>query len=338
MNQSPRRRALRSVSRFSLFSVRRIPNSRFPISLLPFHSRVTKPPHRIPVSRRQEAGDAHEPVLHCPGVGLFVVTPGNTSGFEQFFIKDHPRDRWCDAHRGPDPGYHALGRGRQRFRLSDRDADGGKEIHRGHRGTQDVDRCGQTLENVAGVSEVLHGPVIIRSSFKSESVQAYGINIDDQISVSDLASQIVQGNLDDFRGKPTGTLLGKEMADRLQLAVGDSFILEAAGESRRYRVSALYETGVSDIDRVRIYLGMGEARSLLKKPPAPRTSRSTCSTRIRRRKTPRIYRPCSNTGPPAGRNASRRGLRSSAPCASPRRSPSRFSPSSPASRCSTRLR
>ena len=55
--------------------------------------------------------------------------------------------------------------------------------------------------------------------------------------VSDLASQIVQGSLDDFRGKPTGTLLGKEMADRLQLAVGDSFILEAVGESRRYRVS-----------------------------------------------------------------------------------------------------
>jgi lipoprotein-releasing system permease protein len=38
------------------------------------------------------------------------------------------------------------------------------------------------------------------------------------------------------------------------------------GESRRYRVSALYETGVSDIDRVRIYLNMGEARSLLKRP------------------------------------------------------------------------
>ena len=38
------------------------------------------------------------------------------------------------------------------------------------------------FENVAGVSEVLHGPVNIRSSFKSESVQAYGINIDDQVT------------------------------------------------------------------------------------------------------------------------------------------------------------
>jgi len=69
-------------------------------------------------------------------------------------------------------------------------------------------------------------------------------------------SQIVQGSLNDFRGKPTGTLLGKEMADRLQLSVGDPFILEVLGESRRYRVSALYETGVSDIDRMRVYLSM----------------------------------------------------------------------------------
>jgi lipoprotein-releasing system permease protein len=122
------------------------------------------------------------------------------------------------------------------------------------------------FENVAGVSEVLHGPVIIRSSFKSESVRAYGINVDDHLRVSDLGSQIIRGRISDFRDKPSGALLGKEMADRLQLAIGESFILESQGESRRYRVSAIYETGVADIDRVRIYLNMSEARSLLKKP------------------------------------------------------------------------
>jgi lipoprotein-releasing system permease protein len=108
--------------------------------------------------------------------------------------------------------------------------------------------------------------VIIRSAFKSESVRAYGINVDDHLRVSDLGRQIIQGRISDFRDKPSGALLGKEMADRLQLSLGDSFILEAQGESRRYRVSAIYETGVADIDRVRIYLNMSEARSLLKKP------------------------------------------------------------------------
>jgi lipoprotein-releasing system permease protein len=122
------------------------------------------------------------------------------------------------------------------------------------------------FDNVAGVSEVLHGSVVIRSSFKNDAVQVFGINLDDQLRVSDLEHQIVQGSLDDFRSSPSGALLGREMADRLQIDVGGSFVLDAMGESRRYRVSALYETGVSDIDRVRVYLNMGEARSLLKHP------------------------------------------------------------------------
>jgi lipoprotein-releasing system permease protein len=42
--------------------------------------------------------------------------------------------------------------------------------------------------------------------------------------------------------------------------------LETLSQQRRYRVSAIYETGVSDIDRVRVYLHISEARSLLKKP------------------------------------------------------------------------
>jgi lipoprotein-releasing system permease protein len=200
------------------------------------------------------------------GVGLFVVTQATTSGFEQFFIKTvlgtngaiRIEDQMQDTMRTVDAG---SGSG---FKIAMRTE--GKKYIEGIEEPKMLVEAVKRFENVAGVSEVLHGPVTIRSSFKKESVQVYGINIDDQVRVSDLGSQIVQGSLDDFRGKPTGTLLGKEMADRLQLAVGDPFILELPGDTRRYRVSALYETGVSDIDRMRVYLSMSEARSLLKKP------------------------------------------------------------------------
>ncbi|MGA2446135.1 MAG: FtsX-like permease family protein [Opitutaceae bacterium] len=203
------------------------------------------------------------------GVGLFVVTQATTSGFEQFFIKTilgtngaiRIEDKIQDTMRSMEAGGRGSG---STFNISMRGE--GKKYIEGIEEPKLLVRALRRFENVVGVSEVLHGPVIIRSSFKSESVRAYGINLDDHLRVSDLESQIVQGNLNDFRGKPTSALVGREMADRLQLAVGDSFILEALGESRRYRVSAIYETGVSDIDRVRVYLNMGEARSLLKKP------------------------------------------------------------------------
>ena len=203
------------------------------------------------------------------GVGLFVVTQATTSGFEQFFIKTilgtngaiRIEDRIQDTMRSMEAGGRGSG---SNFHISMRGE--GKKYIEGIEEPKLLLSALRRFENVAGVSEVLHGPVIIRSSFKSESVRAYGINLDDQLRVSDLGSQIVQGSIGDFRSKPTSAMVGREMADRLQLAVGDSFILEALGESRRYRVSAIYETGVSDIDRVRVYLNMGEARSLLKRP------------------------------------------------------------------------
>ena len=50
---------------------------------------------------------------------------------------------------------------------------------------------------------------------------------------------------------------------REHLSVGDTFQLLTNDQTRVFRVSAIYETGVEDIDKVRVFLKMGLARSLL---------------------------------------------------------------------------
>jgi lipoprotein-releasing system permease protein len=123
-----------------------------------------------------------------------------------------------------------------------------------------------TFPNVEAVSEILHGSnVTIRSSFKDDTVQVYGINLEDHLRVSDLGNQIVDGSLYAFRTASDGALVGRMMAEREHLAVGDTFQLEAGGQTRFFRVSAIYETGVEDFDKVRIFLQMEQARSLLQK-------------------------------------------------------------------------
>jgi lipoprotein-releasing system permease protein len=52
----------------------------------------------------------------------------------------------------------------------------------------------------------------------------------------------------------------------LGLEIGQTFVIKAHDESRRYRVAGIYETGIRDIDKVRIFLSDKEARSLLRKP------------------------------------------------------------------------
>ncbi len=201
------------------------------------------------------------------GVGLFVVTQATTSGFEKFFIRTilgtngaiRIEDRRQDTLRRMEAAGGASG---SKFEVSTKE--GWKYVEGIEEPRLLIDALSR-FPNVSGVSEVLHGPVVVRSSFKSESGRVYGIRFEDHARVSDIEQQIIHGSPAEFRATPQGVMIGSVMAERLQLAPGDSVVIESGDQRRRYRVSAIYETGVSDIDRVRVYINMGEARSLLKK-------------------------------------------------------------------------
>jgi lipoprotein-releasing system permease protein len=200
------------------------------------------------------------------GVGLFIVTQAATSGFQEFFIKTILgtngailiQDKVQQTLRSLEAGSYNSG-------YEVRQKEGQKYI-------EGIDYPGlladgvKSFRNVSGVSAVLRNTVTIHSSFRDQSGQAYGINLEDHLKVSDLAAQIVEGSLNDFRVEQGGALVGRVIADKLQLDVGDTFEMEYQNDIHHFRVSAIYQTGVNDIDSVRVYLKMEEARALFKKP------------------------------------------------------------------------
>jgi lipoprotein-releasing system permease protein len=200
------------------------------------------------------------------GVGLFIVTQAATSGFQEFFIKTILgtngailiEDKVQQTLRSLESGSYNSG-------YEVRQKEGQKYIE----GIEYPDLLSdgvKTFHNVSGVSAVLRNTVTIRSSFRDQSGQAYGINLDDHLKVSDLQSQIVEGSLNDFRVQQGGALVGRVIADKLQLETGETFEIEYHNEIHHFRVSAIYQTGVNDIDSVRIYVKMDDARALFKKP------------------------------------------------------------------------
>jgi lipoprotein-releasing system permease protein len=199
------------------------------------------------------------------GVGFFVVTQAQTSGFEAFFIRTilgtngaiRIEDRFQDTLRSLPAADHAG------WQVSNRES---RRYVEGVEDPRAIREAVSRLPNVRAISEVVRGSVMVRSDLRSDSAQAYGIRIEDHALASDLERQIVLGDLAEYRSNPTGVLIGRALARRLQVAVGDTLIIEAHDESRRYRISAIYETGVTDIDRVRVFMHMGEARSLLRRP------------------------------------------------------------------------
>jgi lipoprotein-releasing system permease protein len=200
------------------------------------------------------------------GVGLFVVTQATTSGFQGYFIKTILGTDGAlriEDKRQATLQTIAAGGYNSGFEIENQ----GFKYISGIDYPEQLKKTLETFTNVTGISEVLRGSnIIIRSSFKDDNVQVYGINIRDHLQVSDLGSQIVGGSLIEFEEDSAGALLGREMADRLHLGVRDTFELVSGDQTRRMKVSGIYETGVEDIDRVRVYVKMGDARSLLKKP------------------------------------------------------------------------
>jgi len=200
------------------------------------------------------------------GVGLFIVTQATTKGFEEFFIRTILgtrgaiviEDQIQDTMRSMSAGGRGSG-----FELQQKE---GRKYIQGIREPKLLIEALAQFPSVLAVSEVVTGNLTVKSSFQDATVKVYGINLEDHMRVSELGNQIVRGDLGEFRASPSSAILGLEMAQRLQLDLGDSFLLETAGHSRRYRVAALYETGVSDIDRVTLYLNLSEARSLLSRP------------------------------------------------------------------------
>lgn len=191
------------------------------------------------------------------GVGFFIVTQAQTSGFEEFFIKTVLGTNGAIRIEDKIQLTKAV--------LEDIETTDALKYVEGIPEPEALRKAVLQFSNVAGVSEVLSEAVVVRSSVRSDTARVYGIDLDNHLRVSDLGQQIVLGAMQDFRINPTGILMGRLLATRLGVHVGDPMMIEIKGQLRRYRISAIFETGVSEFDRQRIYMHIQESRSLLQK-------------------------------------------------------------------------
>ena len=204
------------------------------------------------------------------GVGFFIFSQAQTSGFEQFFIK---------TVLGTNGAIRVQDRIRATFSTMEMDEETGgggmgwvienKENLKYIEGIEhpfEVIEAIKQFDSVTGVSEVLAGTMVVSNNFRSRSGMLYGVDFDRHTAVSDLENQIVFGDMESIRTKPNGILIGSAFARWIQAKIGDSLLVTAKDVNRRFTVAGIFETGVSDIDRERIYMHLSEARSVLQRP------------------------------------------------------------------------
>lgn len=203
------------------------------------------------------------------GVAFFVVTQAQTAGFQNFFIQTilgingalRVQDQF--QHSVTDLEAISEEEGGSGFRVPLRE---GRAYIPGVAQPRQVAAAVREFEEVTGVAAVLRGSCSIASGFRSDEGRVLGIQLLEYLGVSDLGQYLRHGDLYDFQADPAGLLIGNRLAARLGLTIGDTVYLRHLGQQRRYRVSAIYETGVEQYDRYHYFIHLAEARLLLNRP------------------------------------------------------------------------
>jgi lipoprotein-releasing system permease protein len=199
------------------------------------------------------------------GVGFFIFTQAQTSGFEGFFIRTilgtngsirvQDEFQWTVnsmvAAESPDSGP---------FEVPLRE---GRSYVAGIRAPQQLMEAVRAFDSVTAVAPVLRGDARIGSGFRSEAGRIIGITPVEYLEVSDLSNQIRRGSMEDFSVTPDGALLGIRLAERLDLLPGDFVLISHLGETRRLRVSGIFETGIDFFDKTHAFVHLQEARRVL---------------------------------------------------------------------------
>ena len=199
------------------------------------------------------------------GVAFFVVTQAQTSGFEKFFIRTVLGTN--GAIRISDQFQDTFGR------VEKVNKDGSTEFFFHSREDalyrEGVKQPGLIREALAefpeilGASEILEGNGVLDTGSRKKSVELHGIRWVDHLQTSDLSKQLIHGSISDFASDQTGILLGSRIYNRLNIKIGDRIRLIGGTGTLHLRVSGVYETGVSQIDKNRVYLHFDIANSFL---------------------------------------------------------------------------
>lgn len=205
------------------------------------------------------------------GVGFIVLTQAVTTGFQAFFIRTilgtDGAIRIQDKFQATTINMPVdNGTGGEKSAMGAIVVESNRRYLEGVSEPRLLINALERFPEITGISEIVRGSVLIQSATREDNAQVIGIELANHVNVSNLSEQIALGDLAAFRESPSGILVGAALAERLRVSPGSSVLLTYAGQSTRYRVAAIYETGVREIDRVRIFLHLSEARTLLKRP------------------------------------------------------------------------
>ena len=130
------------------------------------------------------------------------------------------------------------------------------------------------VPGVVSAIPLIEGQVMVSSNIQALGGLVRGIDEASLKKLSLVSSNVVDGTLDGFDGQ-TGIAIGKKLAQSLRVGLGDTVTLVSprgaatpfgtAPRSKPYQISAIFELGMSEYDRMMMFMPMIEAQRYFSK-------------------------------------------------------------------------
>jgi lipoprotein-releasing system permease protein len=141
----------------------------------------------------------------------------------------------------------------------------------------DYEQMAEKIKQVPGVQTampVIEGQVMVSSSSQALGGLVRGVREADLKSLKLVSGNVRAGTLDGF-DKQTGIAMGVRLANQLRVGLGDSVTLVSprgaatpfgtAPRSKAYQITSIFELGMSEYDRMMIFMPLAEAQKYFAK-------------------------------------------------------------------------
>ncbi len=116
---------------------------------------------------------------------------------------------------------------------------------------------------VTGVTPQFNFSVFFRNGSKKINGSISGVDVIHEDNLFGISSNVVEGNWNDLETNKSGIILGKVLAQKLNVKVDDNInILTPDGIQKNYSVVGVVETSVKEVDKSKAYMNIITARQL----------------------------------------------------------------------------
>lgn len=125
----------------------------------------------------------------------------------------------------------------------------------------------QQDDRVRGVARKLNGQVFFNVGSVNVPGNLNGIDASIENQLFEFEKYIVKGEYLDIERRVNTVILGTELADKILAKIGDVVqVTSSSGEVHQLKLVALYQSGISDIDKTMCYASVETTQKILAKP------------------------------------------------------------------------